>query len=408
MASAEPAAGTGRDRAGPGGARRAGLAAGLAVILLHGMNDAYAAFLHPLLPRIMARLGLSITLAATLAMTLSLSASLIQPVMGYLADRYGRRPFIVGGPLLTGVCLSLIGVAPSFGLLLVVLALGGLGSAAFHPPGASMAARVDQGRGSGVRLSFFSFGGAAGYAAGPLIAVGLVSALGMERLWLAMLPVVIASPLLWAAVPAARPSRGAEPPPSIGRVLSLLGGPLGLVFGVSAIGAFTQRVFLTMQPIVISRAGGSEALGALTLSVYLAGQALGSLTGGFLSDRMDRRVLLTTLCVLSLPAHMSTFLLEPGGGFTLASAAVAGLLNMALLPPVVVIAQEIVPAGAALTSGVVMGLAWAVGSVGVLGTGALGDIVGARDAALASIPLMLVAAALGASGRLRRYGRPIG
>ena len=92
----------------------------------------------------------------------------------------------------------------------------------------------------------------------------------------------------------------------------------------------------------------------------------------------------------------------------LAAAAVAGLLNMALLPPIVVIAQEIVPEGAALMSGVVMGLAWAAGSVLVLGTGAVGDAFGPRTAALASTPVMLIAAALAAQPGLARHGRPRG
>lgn len=392
--------------ASPASASAAGAA--LAVALLHGVNDAYAAFLHPLLPRIMGKLGLSIALAATLAMTLSLAASLVQPVMGYLADRYGRRAFVVLGPLLSGVCLSMIGLAPSFAILVMLLALGGLGSAAFHPPGASMAARVTEGAGSGVRLSYFSFGGAAGYAAGPLIAVGLVSALGLERLWLAMIPIVVLAPVAWYKLPAEQSRRAAEPPPSMRVVLALLSGPLGLVFGVSAIAAFTQRVFLTMEPIAVSAAGGSEALGALTLSVYLAGQAVGSLVGGFLTDRVDRRIVLVALSVFSFPAHVAALALPAGSPLALASAALAGLLNMALLPPVIVIAQELVPAGAALTSGVVMGLAWALGSVGVLGTGVLGDVVGPRTAALVSVPVMLLAAVLGANRRLAAHRRPSG
>src|SRR5688500_3891484 len=65
------------------------------IAVAHGLNDLYAAFLNPLLPRIMERLGLNIALAATLAMTLSLAASLVQPAMGHFADRYGRRTFIV-------------------------------------------------------------------------------------------------------------------------------------------------------------------------------------------------------------------------------------------------------------------------------------------------------------------------
>lgn len=377
-----------------GGAARGAVAVAGTVALLHGLNDAYAAFLHPLLPRIMARLGLSIALAATLAMTLSLAASLVQPVMGWLADRYGRRAFVVLGPALSGVSLSLIGVAPTFGVLLLCLALGGLGSAAFHPPGASLAARVAEGRGSGARFSVFSFGGAAGYAVGPLAAVGIVSARGLPGLWIAMIPAVVVAAVAWRILPGGRAERVTASPPAPGTVLRMLRGPLGLMFGISAVGAFLQRVFLTMQPIIVHEAGGSEALGALSLSVYLAGQAVGTLTSGMLTDRMNRRTLLIALTIASIPAHLLAFTLQAGTGTGLVATAIAGALNMALLPPIVVMAQESVPSGAAFTSGIVMGLAWATGSIGVLGTGVLGDLAGPRTAALASVPLMLLATGL--------------
>lgn len=378
----------------PGRGVRSGLAIALTVAVLHGLNDAYAAFLHPLLPRIMDRLGLSIALAATLAMTLSLAASLVQPVMGWLADRYGRRLFVVLGPAISGIFLSLIGVAPTFALLLVCLALGGLGSAAFHPPGASMAARVAEGKGSGARFSVFSFGGAAGYAVGPLAAVGLVAAVGLERLWIAMVPVLLIAAAAWTVLPAGRSERATAQPPKPATVLRMLRGPLGLIFGISAIGAFLQRVFLTMQPIIVHEAGGSETLGAVSLSVYLGGQAIGTLASGMLTDRMDRRTLLIGLSLAAVPAHLVAFSMPAGAAMALVVTAIAGSLNMALLPPIVVMAQEAVPSGAAFTSGIVMGLAWATGSIGVLGTGLLGDLAGAQTAALASVPLMLVATGL--------------
>jgi FSR family fosmidomycin resistance protein-like MFS transporter len=371
------------------------MAVAVAVAVAHGVNDAYAAFLHPLLPRIMTRLGLNITLAATLAMTLSLGASLVQPLMGHWADRYGRRAFVVAGPLLTGVFMSLIGVAPTFGVLCLFLALGGLGSAAFHPPGASMAGRAG-GRGGGTRLSFFSFGGSAGYAAGPLVAVGAVALVGLDRLWLAMIPVLVLTPVLLRVLPPDPPSPAAAIAPRPRELIALLAGPLGLVFGISAVGAFVQRVFLTMEPIIVNAAGGSEALGAVVLSCYLGGQAGGSLLGGMLADRMNRRVLLAGLTILSLPAHLLALWLAPGSAGALVAAALAGLLTMALIPPVVLIAQEVLPARAALGSGIVMGLAWALGSVGVLGAGALGDALGAQSAALIVMPVLLLATAFAA------------
>ena len=128
------------------------------VALAHGLNDAYASFIPPLLPRIMTDMGLSIAMAATLAVTFSIASALPQPLFGYLADRHGRRVFAVAGPLISGIFIASIGFASTFWVLAILLMLGGLGSAAFHPPGASYAVRVGEGKGGGARYSVFAFG----------------------------------------------------------------------------------------------------------------------------------------------------------------------------------------------------------------------------------------------------------
>ncbi|MGH7359087.1 MAG: MFS transporter, partial [Candidatus Rokuibacteriota bacterium] len=130
--------------------RRGAFGAALAIAILHGVNDAYASFLHPLLPRLMSRLDLSIADAAVLTTTLAVSAALAQPLFGHLSDLRGRRILIAAGPAATGAFLSLMGLASGFGTLILVLVLGGLGSAAFHPAAAATAARVTAGRGSGL------------------------------------------------------------------------------------------------------------------------------------------------------------------------------------------------------------------------------------------------------------------
>ena len=380
----------------------------LLISVAHGLNDAYSSFVPPLLPRIMGNLGLSITMAATLSVAFAIAGALPQPLFGYLADRFGRRIFAVAGPLTAAVFVSAIAFAPGFWSLVVLLTIGGLGSAAFHPPGASYAVRVSEGKGGGGRYAIFAFGGAIGFAIGPLAAVGLAQWGGMEGLWLAMLPALILMPLIYFGLPSGGDEvrAAAVPPPHPGVVLRLLAGPLGLMFGVSATMAFVQRAFLTMEPIIVAESGGSEALGAVALSIYLGAQALGTLTGGVLADRMDRQRLLFLLCVFALPAHLLAVWLGPDSAAGLLAIASAGFFGLATLPPIVVMAQELMPSGAAVSSGIVMGLAWATGSLGVLGTGALADAIGPQPATLLSLPVILLAVALTLHPGLARVAHP--
>ncbi len=371
--------------------RATGLQVALVVAFAHALTDAYASVLPPLLPRIKNELGISITLTATLAVASGVSGALPQPLLGYLADRFGRRVFTAFGPLLAGAAVGSIAFAPSFWWLILVLVMAGLGNAAFHPPGAAYAARVGEGKGAGRRYSLFAFGGAAGFAVGPIAAVSLVQWRGLDGFWVAMLPAVVLTPLIFLMLPPDDRERHATATlPTPRTVLAHLKGPLGVMFGISATMSFVQRAFLTMEPIIVAESGGSEDLGAIALSLYLGAQSFGMVMGGMLADQMNRRTLLVRLCTAALPAHLLAIGLGPSNGFGLVAIAAAGFLGLATLPPMVVMAQENLPSAAGVSSGIVMGLAWATGSIGVLGTGALADSVGPYAAALLSMPVMLI------------------
>jgi FSR family fosmidomycin resistance protein-like MFS transporter len=385
-----------------GATRRIVIAVGIA----HFINDAYSSFLSPLLPRLMDNLGMSIAVAASLAMTWSLAASLVQPASGYLADRYGRKLFVIGGPLVSGVFLSLIGLAPSIEVLALILIAGGIGSAAFHPPGAAMSGGAAEGKGSGARMSAFAFGGLFGFAVGPLTVVALVGVVGLSGMWIAMIPAIGVCALLLFVLPGDRPHPDAALPPPPIEIWRALIGPLGAVFVISALSGFIQRLFTTLSPIISFQDGVSEATGAVVLTVYLAGQAVGTIVGGLLTDRMDRSYLLAGLTALALPAHLFAFWLPAGSPLMLAFAAVAGCLNLALMPPVIVLAQEIMPASKGVGSAVVMGLAWAAGSVAVIGFGFLGDAIGPRPAAIISLPLLIMGIVLAFHPTLRLHRKP--
>jgi predicted MFS family arabinose efflux permease len=220
-----------------------------------------------------------------------------------------------------------------------------------------------------------------------------------------MVPGVLLAVTLWLALGHRSARRETPKPPPPWEVLRLLAGPLGLVFGVSAVGAFVQRTFITMMPIIAARAGVSEAAGAVVLSVYLGAQAFGTLTGGYLTDRVNRQTLMVVVSIMAVPAHLAAVLLAPASVPALAAAMVSGFLNMALLPPVVVMAQEMVPRGAAASSGIVMGLAWAAGTILIPLTGALGDVYGPVAAAAWSMPALLLASAFAMHPALKPFSR---
>jgi FSR family fosmidomycin resistance protein-like MFS transporter len=79
---------------------------------------------------------------------------------------------------------------------------------------------------------------------------------------------------------------------------------------------------------------------------------------------------------------------------------------MAMLPAMVVMAQDMLPEGAAVSSGIVMGLTWGLGSIGVLFVGIVADQVGAQTAATWSMPALGLAALLTLHPALRPHRRP--
>src|SRR6266850_683018 len=108
----------------------------------HFVNDSYSSIIYPLLPLIKLKLGLSAAQIFWLAPLYAISSSLMQPVYGFISDRYFRRFFAVFGPAITGIFVSMIGLAPSYGILIVLLVAGGIGIGSFHPQAPALPAHV--------------------------------------------------------------------------------------------------------------------------------------------------------------------------------------------------------------------------------------------------------------------------
>ena len=162
----------------------------------HFIHDIFTSFLAPLLPLIIQKLSLSLTLAGALAAFQQLP-SLINPLLGMLADRGSLRWFVILTPTVTAITMSFIGVAPSYTVLTILLLVAGLSTAIWHTPTPAMVARVS-GRQMGLGMSLFMLGGTVAYTVGPLLAVAAVSWWGLDGIWrLIPLGVAASAMLYW-------------------------------------------------------------------------------------------------------------------------------------------------------------------------------------------------------------------
>jgi MFS transporter, FSR family, fosmidomycin resistance protein len=360
----------------------------------HFLNDCYGSFFAPILPLLIEKLSLSLTMASGLASIASITSAVFQPIYGMASDRIRGRLFIVIGPLLSTVCMSLIGVAPNAALIGILLLLAGIGSAAFHPQAVAAAGAVS-GERKGFGISVFIFGGSVGFAIGPLAIIGAVHLWGLERSYYAMIPGLLSVLLLglYLRVPDEVVRRE--------RVLSLTAAfkgsrkSMALLFSIAVIREFTRIAVVTFLPIFLVRQGRSLAAGGITLALFSMAGALGGMVGGSLSDAWGRKTVIFLSGLLCVPLLHGMFLTDGLVSLVfliLAAGALSGANSV-----IIALAQEMVPSRAGTASSLVMGLGWGAAGVLLIGFGTLAESISvprALDIA-ATLPLLAAALALG-------------
>jgi len=341
----------------------------------HLVHDVFTSFLAPLLPLIIQKLSLSLTLAGTLAAFQQLP-SLINPFLGLLADRGSLRRFVILAPAVTATAMTMIGVAPSYTALTILLLVAGLSTATWHTPTPAMIARVS-GRQVGLGMSFFMLGGTLAYTVGPLIAVAAVSWWGLDGIWrLVPLGGAASAVLYWrtrkiVASPPTHHANGswAESWRELRRVM------LPLV-GIILAQGFMTVALSTFLPTFLSSEGATLFQAGSALSVVELAGAAGSLASGILSDRLGRRRVLA-LALLVAPVLMLLFLGVKGWA-TIPTLLAVGLTTLSTNPVMMALVQEYSRDHPATGNGIYMAFTFAGRSLIIVAVGAMADRWGLR------------------------------
>jgi len=134
----------------------------------HLVTDMTGGAIPVLLPVIKSEFSLSYTAIGVIILVSNLISSVIQPFFGIWSDRKVILWLLPAGCLLAGVGLALVGFAPGYLLILLAVAVNGIGAAAYHPE-ASKQSFLISGEKKATALSIYSVGGNIGHGLGPVM-----------------------------------------------------------------------------------------------------------------------------------------------------------------------------------------------------------------------------------------------
>lgn len=344
----------------------------------HFVHDTYSAFLSPLLPVLQERLATNYALTGGLAIFAQIP-SLLNPLIGHMADKISLRYFIILAPAITGTLMSALGLTSSYVGLAMLLFASGLSIAAFHAPAPAMIARVSGNR-VGKGMSVFMAAGELGRTLGPMVVVAGVNWFGLGGLWRLAIVGWLVSVILYyrlrnvSARPAAvgkRPSWQSMLPKAKKIFPALTWLMLARVFMQVAL---TTYLPLFMRDIL----GSSLWLAGASLSILEGAGVVGALAAGTLSDRLGRsRVLLFLLS--AAPLLMIAFLNGPSW---LALPLLIGLGLTAISPQPVFLAlvQDEFPENRALANGAYLAMNFLIRALAIGAVGWLADQYGLTNA----------------------------
>jgi FSR family fosmidomycin resistance protein-like MFS transporter len=352
-----------------------------AITVCHFLNDVLQSIIPAVYPILKDAYRLDFSQIGLITLTVNFTASLLQPVVGFFTD---ARPTPYSLPV--GMSLSLGGIlilsrAPSFAMVLVAVALVGMGSAVFHPE-SSRIARLASGGRHGFAQSLFAVGGNAGTAVGPLLAASIVLPQGQRSIaWFALL--ALAAMVLLARVSgwyAEHHGPRAAVRATAGRMTS----PLSrrkLTYALAILVALLFSKYVYISSIItfytfylIHRFGISVYSAQVHLFVFLAAVAAGTFIGGPVGDRIGRKYVIWASILGVLPFTLA--LPYANLFWTGVLSVIIGLILASAFSAILVYAQELIPGRVGAISGIFFGLAFGIGGIAAAALGRVADARG--------------------------------
>ncbi len=360
----------------------------------HFFHDIYTAFLAPLLPLLRETMGISLTFAGFLSVVQRLP-TLLNPLVGVLAERTKARYFVIFTPAVTAIAMSLVPVAPNKLTLAILVLISGVSSSFFHVPSPVMMRKVS-GKRVGMGMSFYMVGGELARSAGPIAVLGAVELWGLQGVTYFIPTGILASTLLYfrlkniSIAESVNAGNGLEYLKTFKNFFPLIASIALILFFRAAM----KSALTFYLPVFLKARGESLWFAGIALSILQGAGVIGTFLAGTISDKIGRR---NTLLIASIGAPLLFFAFLYSTGWLQILALIAtGLFLFATGPVFLAIVNEYKTEYSNFVNAVFMTSTFLIGAVMVLLVGLMGDylsleltykIVGAF--ALLSVPVVL-------------------
>ncbi len=346
----------------------------LLISFAHFAHDVFSAFLAPLLPLIIEKLGLSLSMVAILDVIRRIPA-LLNPFLGLVAEKRDVKYFVILTPVITAISMSLIGVAPSYTILVILLFVSGISSALFHIPSPTMV-KMAAGDKTGTGMSYYMVGGEFARTLGPLLVTAAVSWWGLEGIYKLMPIGIIASLILYVKlkdfqthVKIKKREKGDT------KALLLKYRGFFITIGLFVLFQAAMKSATTLYlPIYLVQNGESLWYAGISLSVLQFSGVVGVFFSGKISDKIGRykTLLLTSLGSTLFMALFIYF----NNIFILA---LLGFFLFGATPVLIAFVQDTNSNMPTFMNSIYMAINFGISSIIVFGIGFSGDYIGLND-----------------------------
>ncbi|HEY8661748.1 MAG TPA: MFS transporter [Hanamia sp.] len=350
-----------------------------AISFSHLLNDTIQSLIPAIYPIIKNSYHLSFSQIGLITLTFQLAASLLQPFVGMYTDKKPQPYSLAIGMSFTLTGLVILSLSTNFHLILLSVAMVGIGSSIFHPESSRMA-HAAAGVQPGLAQSIFQLGGNTGSSIGPLLAAWIIVPHGQfSIIWfslIALLAIFILTKVgNWYKMHMVR-IKAKQKHKAAGLTTTFSKRKVAFSVVILLILIFSKYFYMASFTsyftfYLINKFHVSIQSSQIYLFVFLFSIAAGTLIGGPVGDRVGRKYVIWFSILGTAPFA----LLLPYANLFWTGVLIVpiGIILASAFSAILVYAQELIPGKVGLVAGLFFGFAFGMGGIGSALLGNLAD-----------------------------------